>query len=241
MRFGHRFESRYGSSRSTLNDDLIAAWPLDEASGTRYADYGGSAFDLTEVDGVGTADAPSGIGGLCANLNGSSEYLYCADPFAPPSALSITAWVYPLSVSGADIIVSQDRVTTGSDRAFGLYLSNGVITSYLSVNGTAVVNAAAGAALSTSAWAQAALVWNGSTITSYRNTVAGTPAAFATSAYWNSAEPLRIGAHSISGVISSFFHGRIAQPLIWSRTLTAAEIAYLYNSGSGRPLSDWLA
>lgn len=235
MRFGHRFESRYGVSRSTLNDDLIVAWPLDEASGTRYPDYGGSAFDLTDVNTVGTADAPPGIGGLCANFNGSSEYLYCADPFPPPAALSVFAWVNASSVTGVRVVCSQDGL---SERSWNLYLNAGVVECVLSADGTAFTTAQVSGAISTSAWYLVGFAWDGAKVTAYKNVTPGTPLTFA-SALFNSPQQVKIGAFRSTPF--GFFAGRIAQPLIWSRALTLTEITYLYNSGSGRPLSDWLA
>ena len=45
------------------------------------------------------------------------------------------------------------------------------------------------------------------------------------------AAPFRIGAF---GNATSFFDGRIDAVMVWKRLLTAAEKAYLYDSGNGR-------
>lgn len=235
MRFGHRFESRY-YQRSTLNDGLIVAWPLDEASGTRYPDYGGTEFNLTDVNTVGTADAPPGIGGLAASFDGATEYLYCADPFPPPSGMSVFAWVYATSVTSVRIIASQDSAAAGG-RAWNLYLNAGAVECLLSANGSAFTTATVTGALSTNTWYLVGFSWDGATITAYKNTTAGTPSAF-TSTIFDSAQELKIGAYRPTP--TAYFAGRMCQILIHRRALASSEIAYLYAAGAGRPLSDWL-
>jgi len=235
MRFGHRFDLRY-QQKSALAEDLIVAWPLDEASGTRYPYYGGTEFNLTDVNTVGTADAPPGIGGRCANFDGSTEYLYCADPFAPPSALTVSAWVYqPGGISTK--IIAGVRGAAGTF-SWGLYLATLTPRFFVSANGTAITEVNA-AAISGSTWTLLTAVWTGASLLLYKDLTPGSPAAFS-SALFDSTEPLSIGAGTISTTPAFFFGGRIAQPLIWSRAIAPSEIAYLYNSGNGRPLTDWL-
>lgn len=233
MRFGHRFESRY-YQKPTLSEDLIVAWELDETSGTRYPYYGGSEFNLTDVNTVGTADAPPGIGGLCASFNASNtEYLYCADPFPPPLAFSVSAWVYVYSLSVYHGIVGQD---VSPNRMWLLYIGNTNATQFiLSADGTAIT-VATGGAVSSGEWTLVTGVWNGTNVVVYKNLAAGVPVAFSGPVF-NGTANLAIGARSGGALLCN---GRIAQPLIWRRALTLTEITYLYNSGNGRPLSDWL-
>src|SRR5512137_2929130 len=76
---------------STLLNGLVAYWPLDEQSGTRYDAVGDA--DLTDNNTVLASNAgPSGT--VASFVAANSESLSVATPWNGTTSVTIAGWVY---------------------------------------------------------------------------------------------------------------------------------------------------
>lgn len=231
----------------------MVAWPLDEASGTRYPDYGGSAFNLTDVNTVGSAAAPTGIGGVCASFEEStSEYLYATNTqtlaLKPLQIISVSAWVYFDSFTDPYSTILGRFNIVGSSRqwilAYDTDPTPDVMRFRVSSNGTSLASVDSSVSFSLSTWYHVVAICDGAQLAiSVNGTVDTTP--YSSGIYTGGIQATMLGAFGNGGgegtsSYNSYHDGRISQALIWSRAITSDEITYLYNSGNGRPLSDWL-
>lgn len=237
MRFGHRFESRY-YQKSTLSEDLIVAWELDETSGTRYPYYGGTEFNLTDVNTVGTGAAPAGIGGLCASFaSASNEGLLlspCPEALRFTGSFTLAAWINPTGVQAINSIFNRWDGSPNTSWVL-YYLNTGRIQLSVSSSGTGfVLTQALGVP---AGWVLAFGGYDGANIHAAYNDSAESNIPHATGIFAGTSD-LMLGKRNIAN--TQKFDGLMCQCVAWSRWLSASERAYLYNSGDGRPLSDWL-
>jgi len=85
-----------------------------------------------------------------------------------------------------------------------------------------------GTAIPPSTWGYTFWTWNGTTLTSYTNGIAdGTATGFS----FNISNLYTTIGNSVN---SQYFTGRIAQTLVYNRSLSAAEVLQNYNATKGR-------
>jgi len=225
---------------------LVAYWPLHEASGSR-------------LDVVGT-NALTDNNTVTGNPGPSASKLPLASQFtaANSESLSIADNVV-LSTGDIDFCgccwVYQDSQPAGFMNIFGKWHGGGINQEeYLlyygqtanrfafvkSSDGTSAtettVNANTFGAPSTATWYFLYFEHDaqGNRIRISVNNGALDSTATSTGVF-DSTGVFRIGAAELTP--ASFHNGRIAGVGFWKRNLTAAEIAYLYNSGAGRKLT----
>jgi hypothetical protein len=206
---------------------LLAHWRMDESSGTTVGDsagaHAGTASNTTIV---------TGKFGNARSFNGSTSKITIntAVNYAG-STYSISAWVRPTSWNSlvSTILHKEGQYTLSFNASGRLSYADSSMWSYAFFGGFG--NAALGS------WHHVVLVRSGPTVTLYLDgsqliskpfggdIVAGPQAEI-------------IGCYTTTGCTTLSpgpgFAGRIDDVAMWSRALSGAEVAYLYNGGTGR-------
>ncbi|WP_214107069.1 LamG-like jellyroll fold domain-containing protein [Acrocarpospora catenulata] len=218
------------SPTSTPIPGLVAAYGMNEGSGTTIADASGSG-------NTGTASGTTwaaGKYGQALTFNGTSNWVTVNDAASLrlTNKMTVEAWVKPSSTSGWRSVVAKEGTT---DTNYALYSSvssgpSGPVgpLTYVQVGSTADA-AGATAALSTTSWSHIAGTYDGTTIKTYVN---GVLAAQATTSgnLVTSTLPLRIGGNSIYG---EYFKGLIDEVRIYNAVLTQGQIQSDMNTPVG--------
>ena len=219
------------SATVTVSSDLVGWWPLDEGTGLVAYDVSGQGNDGTWN---GPPSPPSNtyyttgeIGSAAGSFGGETGLTVGTQPvyqFTGPFTLS--AWVN--TVSKGTILTMQNDIING----YNLAISYGIIR--FCVYAGAAENCVGGGnyPLSSPTWTYFTAVFDGSNISVYANGVllqsgnAAAPTA--------STGPLVFGIAQRGGDYSNFI-GSIDDIRIYSRALSAGEIASLYNVAVGNP------
>lgn len=225
---------------ASLGANLLSYWQFSETSGTREDSYGTN--DLTET-GTGGVGYGTGIQGNAADFeDAESDYLYITD--AAQTGLdfgagdfSVSFWLKPESVQ---VGASSDPRAFGKDGAtsnfsYHSYYYGNLVGLRSSTNGTSYSQHQTSVTISAGNWYHIVIARSGASSTIYFN---GVPKSSGTQVetFRANAESFTIGtsAHScgctrVDGLIDEFG--------IWSKVLTSADAAALYNSGAGIPYS----
>lgn len=205
------FIATYTASTTSLSAGLAAHLKFDEASGVTAADSSGNNWPATLINGPTFV---TGKFGNAINLDGANDYGSVGDLDISP-AVSISMWIkQPTALSGWGSIVMK-KYTYGFE-------VNGSTLNFSIGNGS-VWSREVSAAVTLNQWQHFVGVYNGSTITLYRDGVqVGTPQ---TAVLTNSNLPLLVG--SWTGT-NQFFRGQIDDVRIYNRELSSAEVAQLY-------------
>lgn len=229
----------------TLLTGLEAWWSLDETSGTR-ADSHTNSYDLTEVGTV------SGVSGLVSNAadidNGTHERLVRTNPIGSglqfdDEDFTWAGWIYLHSLPGANLyrpFIEHNAGSGGSDSAYSIHFwyndGSNYDMDFLVGNGSSLaVATVSGAITATNTWYHIIAEHD-----SVANTISvavnnGTPGSTSWSggSHTNTG-PLLFGAFNhLLGNSGYEMDGLMDEWVVWRRTLTDAEKAALYNSGSG--------
>lgn len=202
---------------SPLPQGLVAAYGMDEGSGSTIADASAKA-------GPGTTTATSWVAGKhgkALSFDGSTSLATIphSDVLKLTTGMTLSAWVNPTTVSSWRTVAMKGH-TAGS--AYGLYASNGTspaawllnadASSHQMVNGTT--------ALPTATWSHLAFTYNGNVAKLYINgTQAGELAM--TGSLVDDGGALRIGNNAKWG---EYFSGAIDEVRVYNRAQTVAEI-----------------
>lgn len=129
--------------------NTVGLWHLDDVGNTT-----GSIKDSSSNGNNGTPTGTTLVDGKIGkgrSFNGSSEFVIVPnnDSLKPQNEISISAWVYPTSLSGMKMIV--EKWTNGSGYGYGLYTSDNTINGeFGAVSGNTC--AASSSKISTSEW-----------------------------------------------------------------------------------------
>lgn len=217
-----------------LNDNLIAYWKLDEASGSRADSH--STNTLTDSTSTGSA---AGKIGLAADFElGSNNFLTIADNVDLSTGdidFTMTCWLNMESQAAIAYILGKYN-TTGNQRAYTLVYvdSTDRLTWRVSNNGTAVVDTTADnfGAVPTATW-MFVVMWHDATANAIgiqvNNGTANTTAH--TTGVFDGTSAFQIGARV--GSTTDDYDGLVDEVGFWKRILTADEKTALYNAGAG--------
>lgn len=201
---------------------LVNCWPFDTANTTTSVATdvkGGNSFTLTSVTLNGSG--PSTNLNNAGVFNGTSSHGNVISAFKqlPQPNSSLVIWVNPTSMGGKRVLAT-DNPSGGSNNGFQIYGNNSVAISAELGNGTTMAVANPGI-VPTSSWTMLSYTYNGTTITPYLNSTAGTPVTLAGPAT-NGSTNLGVGYNpSYSG---DFFPGMIAGIAIYNRVLSSSEV-----------------
>jgi hypothetical protein len=228
-------ETQILSQDTTLTEDLIAHWRLDEASGTRK-DFRGTN-NLTDGNTVTSAAGKVNTAADFESTN--SEFLEIADNADLSTGdidFTIATWVNLESIGAHRMIVS--KTDTGTNREFALYYhedagSNDRFQLILYDSGGTGVCASGATSFgapSIDTW-YFVVAWHDSTantcsIQVNNGTVDSSSESGVSS---DTSANFRIGAWNTTEAL--FMDGLIDEVVLWKKVLTSAEKTALYNSG----------
>jgi len=221
------------STPSTLYNNLIAAWGLNEASGTIY-DYTANDYDGTATN-TPTYEAGGKVNEAISYLRTSTEYIDFGTSFWDPgtSDVSVSAWFYVNSLNVHHGIVGN----WGTYPYWYLRVSNiNYIYGVVNFAGTNIdVDSDVFGTVSTGTWYHIifTLDRSGNALLYVNNGVQGAESISAHSAVSLAND----NTHAIGGIgdenATYAMDGRVDAVQVWSKILTSDERAELYNSGNG--------
>ena len=216
--------SSVGSSVD-LTSNIIAAWDLEEASGTRVDSA--NSYDLTP-----SASDPGNAAGKDGNAadftSANSQYLRLAVNAASEfnfedSDFTIAIWINPDNLSGSPAYFYMDSVTI---------IDNGAAKPSFAVTGAGAVTHSSD--ITTSTWANLLVCTHDSVNDLVKMSLNG--GAYETSAASGGANALGDGYLHIgsSNTPGDYYDGKIDSVTVWGKALSQAEVTELYNSGTGK-------
>lgn len=229
-----------GATGTTLNNNLVAYWKLDEAQGSSRADSKGSNT-LTE-NGGSPVGSLSGLVGNCAAFTNSLGYfLIAADnadlSMGPGVYFTITAWINVRTTAVNSGMLSKWSGNPGM-REYHLVTSDsggGHVQFQFSVRkaddtpGTTVTASNYGSVQS-NVWQFVAMSYDGINVSiSVNNGTPNTTAYSGDVLDGNSSFRLGTGADG-----DPIYDCMIDEVGVWKRALTSSELTELYNAGSGK-------
>jgi hypothetical protein len=219
-----------------MTTSMAAHWSMEEASGSRLDDHGGN----TLADNNTVTRTAGTVGFAAQFVAASSEYLSIADNAALSMGdidLTISAWVY-LDTKAANMGILGKW--SGANPEYLLWYETAADRISILVRNTAnsaqtTQRANTFGAVPTATWLHV-VAWHDSVNNLVGISVnAGTPDTIAhTGGVRDSTQAFEIGRFNSA----NYFNGRIDQPAIWKRVLTAADRTWLYNAGAGRSWAD---
>lgn len=222
------------SASAAAQTGPVAAYGLNETSGTTAADASGSGLDGTLK---GASWNLTGKHGGALSFNGSSSYVDLGNPSALQftGSMTVSAWVYPTAHPGDDgqIVAKSD----GGGWQFKTSPDTGVRTFGFAVTGgSGLVQRYSQSVYSLYKWYHVAGVYNASakTLDIYVNGVLdnGVLNGSVPSAQVNSSVNVNIGRRT-GGYL---FAGLIDEVRIYNRALTAAQVQADMNAPVGNPV-----
>lgn len=225
---------------STLNNNLVSYWTLDESSGNASDSVGGNTLTNNNTATYSAGKIKNSIHLASA----SSQSLSIADGSQTgldmSGDFSIQAWINATSFPDAGVcsIVSKDNVSVS--RSYAIYTSNdgkihGIIFGGGGNGQRSFVTNSSQVSTSTIYHIVVTYSLSGNTFLCYVNgsSVAITMADTGVTSITNSTAPFEIGCRQESSSDAKFWNGWIDEVAVWSRVLTSGEVSSLYNGGSG--------
>jgi hypothetical protein len=227
-------------------DNLMAWYPLDEASGNAIDAH--SSHDLTETGGtIASATGPGGVNGSRDFELDDTEYFTVgdhADLSMGDFDFSLVAWVRlegpqnprgTLIYKGFDTAFEYSVTFDGYDNTGLFYFKIASATNFVNFTGigSSDFGVAAGAT-----WYLVVARHDATANTIDIGVNAGTQTSTAYSfGGWDGGTAFNIGGSSEGQPLD----GMLAQVGVWKKKLTSDEITWLYNSGNGRSYADIVA
>jgi hypothetical protein len=225
--------------QSTLLDDLVSWWSLDETSGTRADSHGSN--DLTDVGSTGYT---TGVKGNAADFVGINQHLYCVPTGmnTGDNSWSIAGWVRldELTTQPMDLIcaLTDASVTTGGSDGMHLSYRYAEQAFDLTVrsNGTRYnVSASTFGTPSIDTWYFVYAYFdspNNEIGISVNDGTVDTVAYTATPS--SKSGSFSIGRWGTTGPYPYWLNGKVDELAFWNRVLTSQEVTDLYHVSSGR-------
>ncbi len=226
-----------GYRSAVLADGPAAYWRLDEATGSQAADASGHGKSGTySSTGVtrGVAGALTGDPDTAASFDGASGAVAVTGVgnFTGTSAFSAEAWVnpsaFPANVWGR--ILSQENNAANAP-GWSLYVDSSTGTlSATRANAAGADWVGGSTALPLNKWSHVVLTYDGSTLRLYLN---GQPLQTVPS---TRGLPTSSAALEVAGSFGAgqFFSGRVDEPAVYSKALSAGQVLAHYNAGSAQ-------
>ncbi len=205
--------------------DLVLDMRFDEGAGETAFDSSGNGNDGTLLNGPTWA---SGQVNGALSFDGSNDYVEVADDpsFDIASEITVTAWINPTNASDWRTIVSK---FAGNRKDVYWFLRKGKIGAALAgPSGVPGRDWRPDVLIATGVWTHVALTYDGATMIMYKNGVNAASTSVSGElmlADSSSNESLFVGANTQWG---EHFYGIIDELRVYSRTLSASEIAGLY-------------
>jgi hypothetical protein len=240
--FGSRYSLRSsGDNGDNLRTNLISFWELEAASGTRVDAVVASANDLTDTNTVTQSTGKVGQAAQFTGANNESLHrVHNASLTTGDIEQTFCVWVYLDSKPGyATRIITKSSVADGGYNAFWVTGTDRFQYQLIDSGGAgaATVTANSLGAPSLATWYFVVGWFDPAANTIYIQVNDGTiDSAAQTAAPAGGTGVFVIGNSGIGD--NRCWDGRLDQVGFWKRVLTAAERAWLYNSGNGRAYSE---
>ena len=216
---------------------LVSSW---QGEGNAFDPFGGN--NGLALGGVGYA---TGKVGQAFSFNGANQYVQipASTGLNPVGSFSIEAWIYPLPVSGAQVIVGKwgDTADLSNERSYILVVVPGAALQFdisdaaNQWNGGFQVLQSTNNAVPFNAWSHVAATYNQSTGTRqlFLNGALLAQRTDAPITIMNAPNPISIGAAVYgTGDVGDYFSGRIDEVSFYNQALTGAQVGALYAAGS---------
>ena len=221
------YQSGQVTRKSVSNSGLVGYWPLNDGSGYKAGDSSGNGNTGT----ITGASWTTGKKGGALNFNGSSDYAAASTTPALDMVntdMTVSAWIYIAGGAGTyRIIASKNDGLNSPTYEFGISNTNKILW-YQEFGGSALKFSNTSPSLNQ--WHQVAFVFNDSAKTgTFYLDGAADGAVSGLIGMETTTAPLYIGVDAPTGANEmSFFNGKIDDLRIYSRALSATEIAALY-------------
>lgn len=209
----------------TINDGLVAYFPLNETSGTRAADLSGYGNSGALVNGptISSTVAPVNFhNARSVSFDGSDDYILAPQSALPTGnrARTLSAWIRTSSdTSGTKIPVAYGTCT--SLQSFGFYLTG---TETLHFWGCSGGDINTGRNLAVNTWYHLTATYDGSRVAVYLN---GKQVAAAAKSLDTAGGGLFIGNDGALDAANYAFPGNVDDVRVYNRVLTQGEISAL--------------
>ncbi|MFC1718929.1 LamG domain-containing protein [Candidatus Poribacteria bacterium] len=215
-----------------LTEGLVAHWPLDEVDGNVAVDASGNGHDGT-LDNNGpewTDDSKIGTGAL--SLDGVDDVVSIGSfDVVDGSGITIAGWFFMNDLGDDPRLVS--KTTAGATDAhwymLGVKSSENKLRFRLKTGG--VTGDLKGGTIETEVWIHAAAVWDGSTMSLYKNGVEVGSLNKGGALDVDPKVEMAIGNQPPASGDAAPFNGIIDDVAIWNRALTLEEINGLMVTG----------
>lgn len=232
---------RYADLPDDLKTGLVSWWELDEVSGVRYDSHGSN--DLTDNNTVG-CEYQGPLGVVASTVEANSEYLSSTSAdFTPAGSFSASLWVY---ITSSDVCFFMGKEFTDPQSEWSLLTgAAGDLEGRFWGGGlTQAGPPAAGWAGRPNNWSAPNLnkwwlltyVYDAiaHTVTMYLNDAAGTPASTGV----RTLSELGGAFTLLGGARSTYDTNKAASAGFWTKALSGAEVAELFNNGAGLRYAD---
>ena len=214
----------YGADTTS---NLVGHWKLDETSGTSAADSSGNGNTGTLTNFPGSPWTTGQIDGALT-FDGTNDYVDGGATGLPAANApqTFSAWFkYSSAQSGGARLVDTDNAGSSSGLRFGFSCCTGSLIAEQFGGGTLVTSSTVP---SNNVWHHLAYTWDGATNALYLDGVLDTTS---TTAHSQTATPVttHIGV-GYGGV--NYFGGQMDDARVYSRALSAVDVAALYAQGN---------
>jgi hypothetical protein len=215
---------------STLLENILAYWKLDEASGNAI-DQPGSA-DLTVT---GATQHVAGKLGYAVSFDGTNDFLGSIDATFELQTFSVAAWVKTTQTGETSGIIDNYRWGGygWSVEIGGEWDNDGLAVFHLNnadVNELNLYKYPGGTSIRNGNWHLIIATFNGSTANLYVDNTLEATSAWAHTIVYHAENILTLGSRN---GYELFFAGTIDEAGIWTKVLSSDERTTLWNSGTG--------
>ena len=241
---GHNsFDGRFGVSQSLVTAGLT--YHLDIGVPASYSGSGSTVNDLAGLGASTLYNTPTYTGDYLT-FNGSTQYLQTTNlisKFTSPSNLNLTLeiWVYAASDNG---VIIDELGQTAISPAAGWRDSNMEIVSgsaKMALWNGATTNITTAGTFSRSQWQHCVLTYDGTTLRTYINGIAGATSTFARHVPWidGGAGSTNLYYGLFNGDTTnqgdgSYLAGNLGQFRVYTRALSASEVVQNYQASKPR-------
>lgn len=234
-------------SQAALTDNLVAYWGFEGASSNDAAATGGSAYNGVLSGNATTTTTITKVGSGALRLDGAGDYMTVAAIPNLNSSWGISAWFNPTVVPAGTgdanryfVYESYQSASAGYGMSFGLRDGTAgntnfqVFTDLVTADQSRDTQIPDGIVANT--WHHIVETYDATTKTLliYINGIPQAPISLGTDTFV-SATSLRVGC---ARATTRFFNGSIDEVSIWDRSLSATEVASVYQLGTnGLPVT----
>lgn len=217
------------ANAADLTSGLIGWWKFDEGSGTAAADSSGSGYNATLTNFPGDGSGwQSGVLGSSLRFNdGLNTYVSTNNILlATSSSRSYSLWINRIASSSSEMLIAQKM--SGSNDCAALWLENGRYLNYMRQSALPFQSATYTYNVPES-WVFLTVTWDDTTAKLYIN--GSNVSSAAKNTCNNTIQNGFFIGHSVWTSSAARFNGYMDDVRVYNRTISDAEVFYLYKEG----------